>query len=354
MSKKITTRLLAAILVLAAVLSLCACGAQHEESGTRVFTDSTGREVTLPEEITRVAVTGLGSQLVVFALAPDALVALTSPWDAGAEEYIDEKYLDLPVLGQLYGGKGEWNPESLLAAEPQVVIDVGESKDGIAEDMTALSEQTGIPFVHIDANTATMGDTYRKLGELLGKAEEATALAEFCESRYASTCDFVQTIDKTSVLYCLGDAGLNVIAKDSYHSEVIDLVADNKAVLENPSSKGLGNETDMEQLLLWNPEVILFAPGSVYESVGENELWQQMDAIQSGHYYQVPDAPVNWFGFPPSVQRYLGMIWLSALLYPDEISFDPMEEIQTYFRLFYHAELTEEQFHRITNNAFAN
>ena len=232
MSKKITTRLLAAILALAAILSLCACGAQHEEGGTRVFTDSTGREVTLPEEITRVAVTGLGSQLVVFALAPDALVALTSPWDAGAEEYIDEKYLQLPVLGQLYGGKGEWNPESLLAAEPQVVIDVGESKDGIAEDMDSLSAQTGIPFVHIDANTATMGDTYRKLGELLGKPDEAAALAEFCESRYASMSDFVQTVDKTSVLYCLGDEGLNVIAAGSYHAEIIDMMGNNLAVVE--------------------------------------------------------------------------------------------------------------------------
>ena len=353
MKKSRFIRLVAALLCFAALFALCACGVQGKAEDARVFVDSTGREIALPEEISRIAVTGIGSQLVVFALAPEMFVALTSPWDAGAEEYIDEKYLNLPVLGQLYGGKGEWNAESLMVADPQLVIDVGESKDGIAEDMDALSEQTGIPFVHISATTATMGDTYRKLGELLGKPEEAAVLADFCDKHYADANAFVETVDKLSVLYCLGDAGTNVIAKDSYHSEVIDLIGDNSAVLENPSSKGLGNETDMEQLLLWNPEVIVFAPGSVYDSVGSDPLWQQMDAIRNGNYYQVPDAPVNWFGFPPSVQRYLGMIWLSALLYPDAIDFDPMEEIQSYFRLFYHTELTEEQFHNITHGLFA-
>lgn len=56
--------------------------------------------------------------------------------------------------------------EALLAAAPDVVIDVGEAKKTIVEDMDSLTEQTGIPFVHIDATVATAPEAYRKLGSL--------------------------------------------------------------------------------------------------------------------------------------------------------------------------------------------
>lgn len=60
-----------------------------------------------------------------------------------------------PELGQLYGGKGEMDLEALLAADPDVVIDIGETKNGMKEDLQALTEQTGIPFVHIYATVNT-------------------------------------------------------------------------------------------------------------------------------------------------------------------------------------------------------
>ena len=78
----------------------------------------------------------------------------------------------------------------------------------------------------------------------------------------------------------------------------------------------------MEQLMLWNPDVILFAPDSVYASVGDDPLWQSLTAIQNGSYYEAPMGPYNWMGFPPSVQRYLGMLWMAKLLYPDAADYD--------------------------------
>ena len=36
-------------------------------------------------------------------------------------------------------------------------------------------------------------------------------------------------------------SSLNVLAKDSYHSELVDLLTENVAVVDNPSSKGSGN-----------------------------------------------------------------------------------------------------------------
>lgn len=325
--------------------------APADESATFTFTDSVGRTVELPKNIERVAISGPLAQIVVFALCPDRLVGIASKWDKTAEQYLATEYYNLPELGQLYGGKGELNLETLLASGAQVVIDVGEPKGTITEDLDALSEQTGIPFVHITATISTMGDAYRKLGELLHMPDEAETLAAYCDEVYARTLKTADGVEKANLLYITGDQGLNVIAKDSYHAEIIDLLSNNLAVVDSPSSKGTGNEVDMEQIMLWNPDVILFAPGSVYQSVGSDPLWSGIKAIQTGNYYEVPTGPYNWMGFPPSVQRILGMMWMEKLLYPDAASYDLYAEVAQYFKLFYHCELSEEAFNALVENS---
>ena len=47
--------------------------------------------------------------------------------------------------------------------------------------------------------------------------------------------------------------------QDSFHAEIIDQVADNVAVVKDVSSEGTGNPVDMEQIALWDPDVIIFA-----------------------------------------------------------------------------------------------
>ena len=262
---------------------------------TRTFTDSIGRTVELPAEIEKVAVSGPLAQIVLFALCPDKLVGIASAWDTSAEQYLATEYYNLPELGQLYGGQGELNLETLLASGAEIVIDVGEPKDSAVEDLDALQEQTGIPFVHVTTTTETMGDAYRKLGELVGMPDAAEELAAYCDRIYAQTLALAECVEKVNLLYCLGDAGLNVIAQGSYHAEIIDLLSNNLAVVEAPSSKGTGNEVDMEQILLWNPDVILFAPDSIYATVGEDATWQEVAAIRNGTYYEVPLGPtIGW------------------------------------------------------------
>ena len=355
-------RLLALVLALVMSLSLFACGQKQQEDktddgtqteSTRVFTDSCGREVTVPADIQKIAVSGPLAQMVVFAIAPDKMVGVANAWDESAKAYFDAKYLELPLLGQLYGGKGELNLETLLAAAPDVVIDVGEPKDSMAEDLDALQEQTGIPFVHIDAYLASMDDTYAMLGDLLAMPNEAQGLADYCRYAYDKVKAIADSVEKVNLLYLTGEEGLNVIARGSYHAEVIDMLCNNLAVVDEPSSKGTGNEVDMEQILNWNPDAVIFAPGSIYSTVADNENWRTIPAIRDGRYYEVPMGPYNWMGFPPSVQRILGMQWMAKVLYPDAADYDMYETTQTYFQLFYHCDLTAEQYAALTAHSLA-
>jgi len=340
--KKLLSVLLALMLCLAAATSMA-----------KEFTDDAGRTLSLPDSITRVAVTGQYAQIVQFALAPDSLVGLVGAWDAGSEMYIDERYMELPHLGQLYGGKGNMNLEQIALSAPQIVLDIGEYKEGMAEELDALSEQLGIPFVHISMTVATAPQGFRRLGELLDMREEAEKLAVYCEEialRVQQVMDRVGN-ERVRFLYCLGVDGLSVVAKGSYHAEMIDMLTDNLAVLDMPSSKGSGNAIDMEQLLIWNPDVIIFAPDSIGSKAAEDPAWQSVSAIAGGRYAVAPALPYNLMGYPPSVQRYLGMVWMCELLYPEQSDFDLYEETARYYRLFYHCELTHEQFNQLMDGA---
>jgi len=331
------------------ILMLCmAVGAQGE---ARVFVDDSGREVLLDEQIERVAVTGALGQIAVFAIAPDSLVGLCSAWDSASAPYIDTGRYDLPVIGQIYGGKGNVNLEELLAADPQVVIDIGEPRGDIVEDLNHLQEQTGLPFVHISAYLNSLDKTYIRLGELLGMPQEGKELADYCADVYARVKALADRVEKKRLLCVVGVTDLGIIAKDSYHSTVIDMLSDNAAILESPSSKGTGNAVDMEQILLWNPDVILFSQCDAFETAGNDPLWQSVNAVAANAYYDVPVGPYNWMGFPPGMQRLLGMLWMGKVLYPDEADWDMYEETARHFDLFYHSRLTHEQYDALTEDS---
>ena len=348
-------RLIALLLAAIMVLGLAACGIKKDptpEPTTRVFTDSTGRQVEVPTQIDKVALSGPLAQIVLFALCPDKLVGVSNAWSKEAQAYLDEKYFNMPQIGQLYGGKGELNLETLLQSGAQVVIDVGEPKGSIKEDMDDLQQQTGIPFIHITADINSYPQAYRMLGDLLGMQEEAEKLAQYCEKISARMEAIASGVEKANVLYVTGDTGQNVIACGSYHAEVLDMLTNNPAVVDEPSSKGTGNEVSMEQILTWNQDVVIFAPESIYATVRDDAAWQSVTAIKNGTYYEVPFGPYNWMGFPPSVQRYLGMMWLAKLLYPDATSqYDLFSDVHEYYELFYHCDLTRAQYDALVANS---
>lgn len=322
---------------------------------TREFTDSTGRTVTVPYEVTKIAISGPLSQVYILPLAGDMLVGVSNAFSEDAEVYLPDYIFEMTEIGQLYGGKGEMDLEALLVADPDVVIDIGDSKDTITEDMDSLTEQTGIPFVHIDATVATTPDAYRLLGQLVGREAKAEELASYCQNVLDMTASMMEKVDadnaRKTLLYCLGDAGVNVIAEGSFHAETINTMSRNLAVVEDVVSKGSGNEVDLEQIMVWNPEVIIFAPDSIYDSVGSLDGWQSVSAIAEGKYYKTPYGPYGWLSSPPAVQRYLGMLWLGELLYPDYTEYDLQEEITKYYKLFYDCELTGEMYDALLENA---
>ena len=80
--KKMLSILLAVMMI--AMLALTGCGQENPaptpnpEPTTRTFTDSLGREVTLPANLSKIAISGPLAQIVVFAIAPEMMVGIAN------------------------------------------------------------------------------------------------------------------------------------------------------------------------------------------------------------------------------------------------------------------------------------
>lgn len=155
-----------------------------------------------------------------------------------------------------------------------------------------------------------------------------------------------------SIAYLQGDTGLQAMPKGSYHSVITDMVADNVVVLENGAQvSGAGSETSLEQIALWDPELIIFGPASVYDTVADDPAWQSLSAIRTGNYYQIPNTPYDWMNRPPSVNQLLGPQWLPRICYPDKFDDDMYEVASGYYKLFYDYDMSQADFDELMAKA---
>lgn len=324
------------------------------EGETRIFVDSVGREVEVPANITAITPSGFTAQMVLLTFAPDKMVSLASEIPDDQLKFFDIDAVNMPITGAMFGKSDTFNIEEVAASGTQIIIDTGEAKEGIADDLDAMQEKIGIPCVFIETTLDNYGTAYEMLGDLLGDEARGKELSEYCQNAYKTTVDTMATIPQdqwVKLAYLMGEDGLNAIAKDSYQGGVIDLCADNVYVDENASGSGQGMEISMEQLAVWDPACIVFASGSIFDTVADDPTWADIAAIADNNYYEVPDLPWNWLNNPPTVNQVMGMQWLPRLLYPDAFE-DSIQDVATsYYKTFYNYDLSDEEFQEIAGNA---
>lgn len=331
-----------------------------DENATRIFTDSLGREVEVPANITKVAPSGHTANQVLLTMAPEKMSSVSQALSDDQKKIFAGRVADdLPVTGAAFGAKGDMNKEAVAESGAQIVIDTGEPKDGLADDLDNLQDQLGIPVVFISTPLNDWGSAYRMLGDLLGDQQRGEELATYCDNAYAEVAAAMAKVpadQRVKAAYLLGNNGLNAIAKGSYQGTVIDMIADNVVQVEKASGSGAGNEISMEQLAQWDPQLIVFGAGasssdSFYASVAGDPAWASLSAVQSGQYYNVPSVPWTWLNNPPTVNQVLGMQWFVRLCYPDQFSDDMEQVVKDYFQTFYGYSLSDAEYQQITANA---
>ena len=354
MSKDIVRKIICCAVILIMTVGFCACGnssssgSDTEDEATYEFVDSCDRTVQIPETITRIAPSGATAQMVLMTIAPEMLVGLSSTPSTDQYPYFPEEMITLPTFGQFYGSKANLNMESLIAADPQVIIDIGDKKAGHAKDMRKIQKQTGIPTIFIEADIDDFPNAYRTLGQILGKEKKGEELASYVEDVLALAEENKAKLteeDVVSVMYGTGSTGLNTNAKGSVQADVLDMIGvENAIVTEEVTNQGGGTLVGMEEVYKVDPDVILLNTGGPYDRIvsGDSE-WEELTAVKDGKVYEVPNVPYCWMSSPPSINRVIGILWLGNILYPDLYDYDMVAKAQEFYKLFWNYDLSEEE-----------
>ncbi len=360
-SKK-TVLIVGLLIITMLTMMLSGCGKSTDatkdlpDSEKYVFTDSCGREVELPKKITKIAPSGATAQMILMTIAPEMLVGLASSPSSEQQAYFPEDMWYLPTFGQFYGSKANMNMESLIAAEPQVILDIGDRKDTHTRDMNTIQKQTGIATVFVEADLEHFPEAYRTLGKLLGKEKKGEELASYIEDVLAISDEKASQIgksDKKTVMYGTGSTGLACNAKGSIQADVIEQIgAENAIITEEITDKGGGTLVSMEEVYKVDPDVIILAEGGPYSKLdSEKSEWKDLTAVKNGEYYEIPNLPYCWMSSPPSVNRIIGILWLGKLLYPEIYDYDMAEKAKEFYKLFWNYDLSDEEVEQMLGNS---
>ena len=273
-------------------------------SGTVSFTDSTGRQVELPREITRVAPASPLADIMLFPIAADEMVGWCSAPGRAAGEMLGTKYLELPELGKIDADPADFAREVLLASAPQVIVDVGEWDEEYKAGLDSLQEDLGIPVILIDGALGASGDALRLLGQALGKAELGEQLGAYADGVIGDVRARAAAIPqdrRLRVYYGEGADGLTTLVAGSVHAEVFEM-AGAALVTDEGSVRAQGGEgmVSLEQVRGWNPDAIVLGPDSIGAAVAEDASWASLDAVRNGRCYAVAGDPYNWIGRAPT------------------------------------------------------
>ena len=315
---------------------------------TVVFTDDLGREVVLPAGISRIAPSGSNAQVMIFQIAPEKLVGLSTAL-AEAEKTVYPAYThDLPVFGTLYGKRANLNRETLILADPQLIIDVGDIKGSIedmAKELDDVSKEVGVPVIFIEANMGSYPSVFRRLGNLLGYEERGEQLARYCEQALKEM-ETYRTSEKPTVYITSSSDGLYAIIGGKSHAECAE-IAGAEVVATSRLVRSNGN-ISLETLYQLDPKYIFALTRDGFRTITEAQEWSVLDAVRNGRVYLVPSMPHGFIDQPVCTNRIIGLYWLASIFYP-QAGIDIAEKTREFYRLFYRCDLSDGEVQAILN-----
>ena len=326
---------------------------KDSQSETREVTDMSGRKVTIPTKINKVCSLSNNTTVDLYTLAPDKVVGLSFAPKPDAKKYMDEKFFNLPVLGTTSDKKLDY--ESVLKLKPDLIVCSDEDEVYAADD---IQKQLNIPVVKVDTDLESTDKVYEFLGDCLGEEKKAKELADYSRKTLDEIKTLVKKIPedkKVKVYYAEGATGLQTDISGNVHTEVLDFVGGKNVADISETKTGSMANVSMEQVLSWNPDVILegatATKGDFYNKIYNDQNWSDIKAVKNKMIYKTPALPFNVVDRPPSAARILGVQWLANLLYPQYVNLDINKEMKDFYKTFYNYNLTDEEIQDLLKNA---
>jgi iron complex transport system substrate-binding protein len=326
--------LIAAVLVLPDVV-----GAQGM---TRKVTDMDGQQVLLPVQISKVATIGSIPPLnsLMFAMgAGDMLVnGLPEPFSRGSrwkyQAVFAPAMTSKPVL---QGPDRTPDLEALLQADPDLVLTM-------TMPLVDMMRRRSLPVVFLawrepDDVKATM----RLLGEVFDKPAVAERYAAYFDDVVARVATMVAQarVQKPTVLY------LSAATLEQPHliAEWWITAAGGTSVTNDGRSTESKKFT-LEQLVAWDPDILILNAPSDREIVARDERFQRLKAVANRRVHLIPVGAHTWAH--RTAEQPLTVLWAATMFHPEVFAAMNLQaEVQHFYNVFFGVTLSEAQVQEI-------
>jgi iron complex transport system substrate-binding protein len=298
-------------------------------------TDATGRSLSAPEKVEQVFPAGPPAAILLYTLAPDLLLGWPRANRPEECAYMLPDVCTRPEVGRITGRGNTANLENVLALKPDLILDVGSTSTTFVSLAERVQQQTSIPYALLDGRFDAIPASYRNLGELISRQDDAEKFASYADDTLKTINERTAAIapsNRPRVYYARGPRGLITGLGGSINVETIELLTQNVA---GDNEGGLAN-VSIEQVLLWNPDVIITIDQDFAANVYGDPSWASVNAVRDGRVHLSPKMPFGWVDFPPSVNRLIGLWWLAKILYPDRFHEDMRVLTRDFYTMFYH------------------
>jgi iron complex transport system substrate-binding protein len=309
--------------------------------------DAAGRAVPIPQHVERVFPAGPPAAILLYTLAPDLLLGWPRANREEECEYMLPDVCARPEVGRITGRGNTANLEVVLALKPDLILDVGATAPTFVSLASRVQEQTGIPYALLDGRFDAILPTYRTLGTLTHRSAAAESLAQYAEETMATIKGRIAGIpaeQRPKVYYARGPRGLETGLAGSINVETIEFMGVRNVASERPGGLAV---VSIEQVLIWNPDVIITIDRDFAAGVSHDPLWSAVKAVRDGRVHLSPKMPFGWVDFPPSVNRLIGLWWLAKIIYPELFPEDLRVLTRDFYKRFYHRTPTDAQIEHV-------
>lgn len=336
-----------------AFLSGCAdLGPSGIEGESIVITDSLMREVELPKDPDRIAAIDsfAGEYLVIIGAGPRLV---TIQYGTQSAELLR---LVAPNIAKLQPAmlSGAINVETLLSKNADVAVvapGTYQNKPQADKLKSVRIPVAALGFTDIDTQLEAM----KALGELAGldskeRSDELVAYYQDIISYIEKRVSQIPENERLRVYH----ANSGPLSTDGALSVGSDWIARCGGINVSSDKQNVAGqrsyETSVEQVYLWDPDVIICSEGLTAEAFRYAASWRGLRAVKEKRVYNIPIGATRW-GQHGSVETYLGMLWFVSTFYPKYFpDLDLKEEVLSYYSHFMGLEISDELYEQILSS----
>lgn len=312
-----------------------------------ILGDSLGRRIPAPPVIDRIACLYAFSGHVAAMLGrADDIVAVSNGLKRDVLLTTMYPAIRMALVPKFQGAT---NIEELARTKPDIVF--VDAQTGRNDAEASKLDVCGLTWLAIDFHSMEeQQQAIALIGQAIEALGKATAYNNYYRECIARAGEAVAAIpqEKRIRVYHATVEPTRTSPKNSLPADWIRAAGAVNVAAQEPSRMLEGNhQVGIEQIILWNPEVILANEPGVVAFIKESPKWSAVAAVAGGRVYQMPIGLSRW-GHPGSLETPLAILWAVKTIYPERSRhIDMQNEIRRFYKTFFNYELSDDMIQHI-------